>query len=221
MKTMSVHGILVTLLIAIVWRACKTGCFYCLAAPDALSRTDFLMICDNNMGYGPSTFVSLTVGLNVAIAKWEPFSKSLTDVEGQFKAAMSSAVSKSEISSLLADDSSDASARLKELTQEPLNRIQKNNAALWKGARMWAVICAILGVAVLFGRLSSGLYGLALLAPTVITWVSARVSRWRVWKTVRSKIERIIEMEEADRRIAQQRMKSDVDSALGTDPTST
>jgi hypothetical protein len=139
-----------------------------------------------NKGWGNASFLSLCTGLNIAIAKIEAFSKSLTDVDTRFEEIKKQQLNGTHVGTSLADEMmlvifTTASNRI-------LNEATIKNRARWLRARKASVYCSYIGGAAIFFQVSLGFLGILLLWPLWETWVSKKQSS----REIKDKLDELI-----------------------------
>jgi hypothetical protein len=164
------------------------------------TQSNPLLPCVGNKGYSPLTFVSVMVGVNIALSKWEPFRSSLLGVEKKMSEAMAEAlISQKGRASLFADDTAVGEVLiLNNLVEKDLESIRVENEKRWKFARRFATAMAWMGCIVLFLNLSIGIFGLLLVLPWAVTVISSNRSTKKIKKMVNAHVEslerRLIEL---------------------------
>jgi hypothetical protein len=147
--------------------------------------------CVSNKGYGASTFVSLCIALNIALAKWEPFRKSLTDVEAEFQKALDDEIVKNNLSAKLADNDARQKMALDVMNRESMVQIKERNGNTWKTCRKYAIISSYIGGIFLFMQVSVGFFGGILLLPPFFVACSSILSKRAIRKVAHENVKAI------------------------------
>lgn len=121
-------------------------------------------------GIAPSSFISLATGLNIALAKWETFLKTLLDLEDYIKKCSEEEIRKTklaepDLAAYLADEKS--AHDLKSDFEFEREKVEKTAGAEMVGHRWWAFVFAWIGGSMLFLNFSAGIPGAALMIPLV------------------------------------------------------
>ena len=177
-----------------------------------MTNGDTWPLCTDNSGFAASSFLSVAFGLNLVLAKWEPFKKSLTDVEAQFKTAFDSEVKRRKISAEIVDDANDEEGLIEDLCKEPLEEIRYNNSLTWNSSRRWAIAFSCTAVVLLYFHISGGFWAAFFVLPTVIATLSAIRSKYKISGIVRDKIQSLHDVRKVQKKI--QDRKAQIEDAL-------
>lgn len=197
-----------------IWITIHNGCFSVCDSRKSLCIPELLMFCCENRGFSPATFISLATGLNIALAKWEPFKKSLLDVDGQFKVEFDSEIARRKDAHLVVDDKLGYERMIRQMCNEKLTLILTDNGRTWQLARRWAVTLCVTGFVLLFLRASAGAWGGLLVLPTLVTIVSVEQSKRRIRKLIATKHDGYHSTMIATQELNQQEYKESIMTAL-------
>jgi hypothetical protein len=145
-------------------------------------------------GYAGSSFLSFTIALNIALAKWEPFRKSLVDTATQLNEIYSKHVAISANSSILADDVyAERIQTAKQICKDYAHSIQIRNERIWRFCRGVAIASSYAAAVALFFQLSLGITALALLFGPMLVSLSTFLSKKDIRTKIRLKFDDLME----------------------------
>jgi hypothetical protein len=169
-----------------------------------------------NKGFAGSGFLSMSIALNVAIAKWEPLRKSLVDTAAQFDEIYNRSVAeKKENSAVLADERfKDRIEIAKNLCRKFAANVRSSNEAIWLRFRPIAIYSSYVAGVALFFQLSLGILALLLLAAPCAIWVSTSSSKRKIKKEVEGRFTYLIDTVKEEQLVASPAEKSKIERTI-------
>lgn len=169
-------------------------------------------------GFGGSGFISFTSTINIAIARWEAFRKSLMDVQGDFDKLFEKILLQQRSASMLADERFTKEFELCQVQcSKSLVSLKTRNQSLWRYARKFAWGAAILGGILLFFQLSTGWLALFMFIAPVLTVYATRTTRKRLKYEIVNKVihecQRIAALQELNKTADAQHISETIDRA--------
>lgn len=152
------------------------------------------MACGDNKGLAASSFLSAAFGVNIVLAKWEAFKKTLTEVDTQLGEVFREELKTAGKSAALVDDESDEMKMIQSLCAKHLKSIREKNIKRWKRSRRWAICFSWITISLLFLQITAGVWGIAFMGPLLFSSWSCGRSRKKITVLVRSKIDQVLEV---------------------------
>lgn len=127
-------------------------------------------------GWGGASFISVTVGFNLALVKFESFLKSLDEVKSRWEQDVLKDLKKSGAQSAMADEGGFEKV-INQKVQAKLIEANEFNARWWRMSRWWSQRLFVIGLLFLFTQHSAGLLALVMCIPAVVAWVTKSWAR--------------------------------------------
>lgn len=138
-------------------------------------------------GYGASGFITYASAINVGIARWEPFRKSMQELHVDFDKLFTKVLIKNRTASALADDRFASEFQVtKRRCETRLSSIKAENSAWWRQARKVAWLSALFGGAMLFFQMSVGFLGMFFFFAPLLIIIANRKCGYDIKKHIKS-----------------------------------
>lgn len=167
--------------------------------------------------FGASSFLTFSVAFNIALVKWEPFSRGLRDLKSKLEKQKDEETKRQKQSSVFADEAyAPDLAVIDRRCAKKVENLQQLTTYIWNGARLGAVVASVLGGLSLFFHCSVGFLGMLLWIAPLTTFGTEIFATLRIRRIVNNHFKEEIERLGTLQEIEEEKRVAKVESKIGS-----